>query len=127
MSYLYRIFIASFIFITTVSCLFLHSNEQGKKVIDEIPIYNDALFIGESKTTYPDSTPSISRTYQSKDNARNILTYYKSEMPNLGWAIIEIQDTDDPLVVKAIIAEKEGWTISILIGSGGSITLRVFL
>lgn len=116
-----------FIKLIKSSALILNSDQRGVEILNTIPVYPGAELNGEFKTSYPDSTPSVSRTYSSSGYSEDIFSYYQSAIPESGWKIIEKWDKDDPLVVKVLTIQKENWKASILIDSSGQFVLRVFL
>jgi len=109
-----------------MACLFVNVEDQGKAILDAIPVYEDATLSGESRTTYPDSDPSIIRDYDSNASADELITYYQSVLTEQGWEL-QVWNTSDPYVPKQILAQKDGWQVSVLIYSTGKFTLRFFL
>jgi len=109
-----------------MACLFINVEDQGKAILDAIPVYEGATLSEESQTTYPDSSPSIIREYQSSATPETLMEYYKNALTKQGWEI-QTWDKTDPQIPKEILAEKDGWRISILIYSTGQFTFRVFL
>ena len=112
--------------VITIACLFVNVEEKGKAILDSIPIYEGAKLLGESRTTYPDSTPSVIREYQSQVPADELMAYYQSTLTEQEWSL-QVWDTSDPYVPREILAQKDGWRVSILVYSTGKFTLRVFL
>lgn len=118
------VFIAILIF--TISCLSVNVDEKGTTILDSIPVYKGAKFIRESRTTFPDSSPSIIRDYESAASAEDLMSYYQSTLAGQGWSL-KVHNTSDPYVSREILAQKDNWRVSILIYSTGKFSLCLFL
>jgi hypothetical protein len=113
-------------FLFIIACLFGNIDDRGRAVLDSIPRHENAILLNESRTTYPDSTPSIIRTYQANATADDLLEYYQSTLTGLDWKI-GTWNYEDPNAPKEILAEKNDWRVSIVIYSSGRFTIRIFL
>lgn len=108
------------------ACRLLNVDQRGQATLNTVPIYEGAEFLQESRTTYPDSTPSIIRVYQSDASEEQLLEYYQTILADQGWNV-QVWDNRELKVPSEIVAEKDDWRISILIYSSGKFILQVFL
>lgn len=121
-----KLFALITIIVFTIACLSINGDEKGKSILDSIPIYEGAKFLRESRTTYPDSFPSVIRDYESSATADELMEYYQSSLADRGWTL-NVHDTSDPYVSREILAQKDSWQVSVLIYSTGKFSLCVFL
>ena len=108
------------------ACKLQNASKQGESILDSIPVYEGAEFLDESRTTYPDSTPSILRTYRSNIAKDQLMEYYQTALTTQGWQV-ESHDQSNPDAPSELLAEKDGWRISVLVYGSGQFILRVFL
>jgi hypothetical protein len=97
------------------SCCRIGVRDEALELARAIPQYPGSTYVGSFETGYPDDVPGSGVTYRSDDSPADILDFFRREVPQQGWDVVEVYDYDDEAVPKQLVLEKSRWRCWILV------------
>lgn len=93
----------------------LGTGDKALELAKEIPQYPGSSFLGSFETGFPDDVPGSGVNYLSDDAPEDILGFYRENVSQAGWTLVEVYDHADDAVPDQLILERPRWRCKILI------------
>jgi hypothetical protein len=93
----------------------LGTRDKALELAKEIPRYPGSSFLSSFETGFPDDEPGAGVNYLSDDAPDEILDFFRENVSQAGWTVVEIYEHTDTAVPDQLILERPQWRCRILI------------